>query len=249
MTARPPTTGTTRVSTGTRIGAMAGTVLLTLLAVVATASPASAHARFLGSDPEEGTTVTALPDTIVMSYNEEIAPQFVDTAVVPPGGEPIMTESTAVGLDVVVDLAGAPGLVDVEAAAGEWQVVARVVSVDGHPVEHTTTFVLEPGAAPAPDPPAESEPTASAKPSTAAEPSAAPDPVAGQSPSSEPSVVTTDESTAGEVSQEPTAIAADPASGTLSGFPAWAGVAGVFVLLLAVVAGVLVYRRRQATSG
>lgn len=51
------------------------------------------------------------------------------------------------------------------------------------------------------------------------------------------------------MSQEPTAIAADPASGTSSGFPACAGVAGVVVLMLAVVAGVLVYRRRQATSG
>lgn len=109
------------------------------------AAPASAHASFVGSDPAEGSALGELPDVVVMSYSEEIAPQFVDTAVVPPGGQPVPTEASVSGVDVTVDLAAADLPAD---TAGTWSVVARVVSVDGHPVEHTTTFEVQAAAAP-----------------------------------------------------------------------------------------------------
>ncbi len=209
---------------------MRAAALLTVLAVagVLTAAPASAHAEWLGSDPEEGSVLTELPAAIVMTYSEDIAPDFVDTAVVPPGGEPIPTVGTADGVDVVVDLAGAADVAAVADQAGEWQLVARVVSADGHPVEHTTTFELEPAAVaePAPAP----EPTLAAEPSTA--PSATAEPSPAQ-PTAEP-----------VASAEPSAISSDPVAGTADGLPRWAVPLVVLALLGAGVAAVVVHLRR-----
>lgn len=214
-------------------------LLTATAAVVTTAAPASAHARFLDADPEEGAVVQALPDTVVMSYDEEIAPHFVDTAVVPPGGDPVQAESTAEGTDVVVDLAATAGLADLATSGGEWQVVARVVSVDGHPVEHTTRFVLEPPAAP--------EPSVAPEPTAAPESSASPEPTTGSTaPTSE---TTPAAPTADEESPAPTTIAADPASDTSTGLPGWVVVAGVVVLAVVVLAGVAAYRRSRPEAG
>ncbi|MGJ7441757.1 copper resistance protein CopC [Aquipuribacter sp. MA13-6] len=234
-----------------RPGAVAGALLVALVATataVATASPASAHARFLGSDPEEGAVVQALPDAVVMTYDEAIAPQFVDTAVVPPGGDPVVAESTAVGTDVIVDLAATVGLVDVVSTGGEWQVVARVVSVDGHPVEHTTRFVLEP--------PAVLEPSVAAQPTAVPEVPEAPEvpqpttagpttagPTTAGPTTAGPATVSTDASSA------PTTIAADPASDPSTGRPGRAVVVGVVVLAVVLVGGAAAYRRARAASG
>ncbi|WP_380165023.1 copper resistance protein CopC [Jannaschia sp. R86511] len=238
MTApRTETTAGTRPA-GRWPGAVAATLLLALVAVVAGAAPASAHARFLGSDPEEDTTVTALPDVVTMSYNEEIAPQFVDTAVVPPGGEPIVTGSAAEGTDVLIDLAASADLADLATTSGEWQVVARVVSVDGHPVEHTTSFVLD-----AP------EPSVAPEPSPAAEPTPEPSPAAESAPVAEATPEAAATSAApSPPSPEATTIAADTTAGTSDGLPTWVTVAGVVVLALLAAVGVVVYRRRQGAS-
>ena len=114
----------------------------------------------------------ALPGAVVMSYSEDVAPQFVETAVVAPDGTTVPTGAAVDGPDVTVDLAGA----DLPDLAGSWQVVARVVSVDGHPVEHTTTFVVEQAA-----PPATADPT----PEAPATPAAA-SPAPGRPPSPRP---------------------------------------------------------------
>lgn len=201
--------------------------LLTVLAVAAvvTAAPASAHAEWLGSDPEEGSVLTELPASVVMTYSEEIAPDFVDTAVVPPGGEPIPTVGTADGVDVVVDLA-ADDVVAVADQAGEWQLVARVVSADGHPVEHTTTFEVEPAVASAAEP---------------SEPAAAPSEAEPAEPAAEPAADPTPEPVA---SAEPSAISSDPMSDVADGLPGWAVPLVVLALLGAGAAAVVVHLRR-----
>lgn len=245
MSTAPATTRTTTDGAGggarrsaTGPAALLMALLLAAASAVATAAPASAHARFLGSDPEEGTVVQALPDTVVMSYNEEIAPQFVDTAVVPPGGDPVEAESTAEGTDVIIDLAATTGLAEAATTGGEWQVVARVVSVDGHPVEHTTRFVLEPPAAP--ETPASAEPSVAPEAATTGptpEPTVEPPTVAPGAAASTP-----------EESPVPTTIAADPAADTSTGLPGWAVVAGVVVLAVAAVGGVAAYRRSRSAG-
>ena len=89
-------------------------LLLALVLVLLGAAPASAHARFTGSDPAEGAQLPTLPAAVVMSYSEEIAPQFVETAVVTPDGTTVPTAASVAGTDVSVDLAGA----DLTAAGG-----------------------------------------------------------------------------------------------------------------------------------
>ncbi len=201
------------------------TVLLSALVVLSGGSavlavPASAHARFERSDPAEGALLTQLPAAVVMSYSEEIAPQFVDTAVVPPGGDPVITESTADGLDVTLDLAGSTGLADAGEVVGAWQVVARVVSTDGHPVEHTVSFELDPAEVAAARPAAGANGAAPPVPSTTAPASDAP-------------------------AEEPTAVTGDPVALVTDGLPSWALGAGAVLLALAAGAALVVQLRRR----
>lgn len=107
-----------------------------------TVAPAQAHTNFLGSDPEEGAVLAELPTEVRLNYSEDLAPQFVDAAVVPPDGGAAPVEPRVEGASLVVPVAGAA-----PAADGEWQVVTRVVSADGHPVEHTVTVTVTGSAA------------------------------------------------------------------------------------------------------
>ena len=200
------------------------TVVLLVLAVagLALAAPASAHAQFLSSDPETGTTLPDLPASVVLTYSEDIAPQFVDTAVIPPGGgDPVRTDAVADGVDVTVDVSSA---VDGPAAAGQWQVVARVVSADGHPVEHTVTLEVEPAAVePDPAPSAEdAAPTATSE----------PEPAPATSAVAEPSVVASP-------------VAPDPVAAVTDALPGWSGVVLAVLLIGAGAAAVVVQLRRR----
>lgn len=193
------------------------TLLLVAVVGVLLATPASAHAQFLSSDPESGVMLTELPASVVMTYSEDIAPQFVDTAVIPPGGEPVTTEAVADGVVVTIDVAGAG--VD-GSVSGQWQVVARVVSADGHPVEQTTTFELEPAAG---------EATAVDTAPTTATRAPGQDPVA---PSEVPATA------AGT-------MADDPVSAVTDELPGWAGIVLAVLLLAAGTAAVVVQLRRR----
>jgi len=203
-------------------------VLLLAVAVAgaAFAAPASAHARWLGSAPEEGSVLAELPAAVVMTYSEEIAPEFVDAALVPPGGEPIPTEGVADGVDVVIDLAGSAQVAGVTDRAGSWQLVARVVSADGHPVEHTTTFEVE--AAP--------EPSGGVEASPIVEPS-----VGTEATAADPGVT----APAAVASGEATVISSDPAAGVADGLPGWAVPLVLLALLGAGAAAVVVHLRRR----
>lgn len=202
-------------------------LLLAGVLALVTAAPASAHARFVGSDPAEGAVLSALPDAVVMTYSEDIAPQFVDTAVVPPGGDPVVTEAAVAGVDVTVDVAGA-GL---DPAAGTWQVVARVVSADGHPVEHTATFEVE--AAP--------EAAGTADPADPADPSGA---AATVAPSADAATVlpSAADDTPGA---EPSALAGDPTASVTDGLPRWAVLPLALAALAAGGVALAVHLRRR----
>ncbi|MFC3690497.1 copper resistance CopC family protein [Aquipuribacter hungaricus] len=202
---------------------------MTVLAVVCVvaAAPASAHAQWLGSDPQEGATLTEPPASVVMTYSETIAPEFVETALIPPDGEPVLAEGTAGGVDVVIDVAGAEGFAAVADQAGQWQVVSRVVSADGHPIEHTTTFEVVPAASPAASAGASSPP--------ATQPSATDTPAARA----------TDGAAA---SAEPVQAGDEPAAGAGDGGPGWTAPMAGLAVLVAVVAAVVLLRRRTSAA-
>lgn len=208
------------MTSSARAGALTGFLLapLLLLLCVAVAAPASAHARFTGADPAEGSSVDALPAAVVMSYSEPVSPQFVDTAVVPPGGEPVVVEAGVDGQDVRVPVGEVPELAQAAATGvGEWQVVARVVSVDGHPVEHTTTFELTVAAPAEPEP----EPTTTG-------PDVEPSPASPGLP--EPTEQT--EAVSPPAASPTGSLPVDPLSAATDRVPTWAGV----LLALALVA-------------
>lgn len=205
------------------------------LAALVTAAPASAHAQWLGSDPEEGAVLTELPAAVLMTYSEDIASAFVDTAVIPPGGDPIPTEGTADGVDVSIDLTGSADVVDVADQPGQWQVVARVVSVDGHPIEHTTTFEVAAVSDRTPAPGASSLPAQPPSPDLSASDASSPGASTPGSSTAEPAA-----------SAEPGLISTDPVAGAADELPTWVVPLVVLALLAAGAAAVVVGLRRQS---
>jgi methionine-rich copper-binding protein CopC len=127
-------------------------VCLAVTGLVGTATLASAHARYDSSTPAAGSTVSALPSTLQVTFTEELA--SVKFTVTGPGG------------DTLVD---APGTIDLahrtnasvalkDGGAGQYTVVWHNVSGDdGDPNDGAFTFTVAaaPGAAaaaPAPTP-------------------------------------------------------------------------------------------------
>lgn len=217
-------------------------LLAALLLVLLGAPSASAHAQFSGSDPAEGAQVPLLPDHVVLTYSEQVAPQFVETAVVTPDGTTVATPASVDGSQVTVDL----GAADVTAAAaasaaagGTWQVVARVVSVDGHPVEHTTTFTVAP---------AEQSGTSAVVGPTDV-PTLAPTlaPTADPDAAATAAGATTDRAAAstGPAADSP----ADPAVLDTGGVPQWLLGLGSGALLLAAAVTVALQLRRRPPTG
>jgi copper resistance protein C len=113
------------------------------------AIPAAADDSLLSTDPATGAVLDAPPDAMTLTYSSDVAAEFAQAVVTAPGAEavPLPPASiTASGPDLTLDLtdlaAGAP--------AGEWSIVVRIVSVDGHPVEEQVGFESGPGATQAP---------------------------------------------------------------------------------------------------
>lgn len=112
-------------------------------ALVLAPSAAWAHDSLVGSDPAEGATVPASPDTVTLTYSAEILPQGSAVTVMDAEGTDwVADEPVAQGTDLVVDLRdGLP--------AGEYRTVWRVVSSDGHPIDGVQTFTVAGGEDPA----------------------------------------------------------------------------------------------------
>lgn len=141
--------------------------LLTLL----TATPAAAHDRLVASSPAEGSTLSAVPATVELTYSAPILPTGAVVQVRDPAGtDRAVGSPTVAGTAVTV-------AVDPAAPSGAYTVVWRVVSSDGHPIEGTVAFTLAV--------PAEATPTAT--PSPAAESTAATDPAPTASATAPPS--------------------------------------------------------------
>ena len=145
------------------------------------APTAHAHSELVSSDPADGATLDAPPQTVSFTFNEALMPDFVRfIGTDPSGATGDLPVSSVDGPTATIDWpAGAPG--------GEWRVNYRVVSQDGHPIEGGITFTY-----------AAASPTASptsAAPTSAAPTSAAPTPAptsALPSPSTSPAADTSE---------------------------------------------------------
>jgi hypothetical protein len=103
------------------------------------APPAAADVDLVSSDPAAGAVLDAPPERMTLTYSADIPPEFAQAVVTPPGGEavPLPADAlTVAGPELVMDLAD----IGTGAAAGTWTVVARIVAVDGHPLEEEIRF-------------------------------------------------------------------------------------------------------------
>lgn len=106
--------------------------LVVAAGVLLPAAVASAHARFLGSDPEPAAKLDAAPTSLQISYSEP--PVSARQVTVEDGcGNDVVTGAEVEDKAIVADLA--------EGQPGKWRVASRVISaVDGHPTEKTFSF-------------------------------------------------------------------------------------------------------------
>lgn len=104
--------------------------------LVLTASPASAHAALVSTDPADGWTVRTAPTTVTLTFNEVVGQSAV--VVTAPDGSRVSGKASSLDRTVSVDLEGA-------GQRGRYRVVYRVVSADGHPVSGSLAFTTTTG--------------------------------------------------------------------------------------------------------
>jgi len=116
------------------------------------AGPASAHSELLASTPENGSTVADVSE-VSLTFSEEVVGEYTTLSLANESGQAI--ELGAPTMDatntVVTALIIAAPLVNGTYALGYY-----IVSIDGHPIEGTVSFVVSGSPAPAPVVPTES---------------------------------------------------------------------------------------------
>lgn len=111
-----------------------GSVVMALaLALIST--PVFSHSQVIGSTPDDGATLTALPETVEVEFSENLSePAFI--AVVAPDGE-ILETNTQIDGNLVRASVGSSD------QQGEYAVNFRVVSADGHPITGSVGFTVK----------------------------------------------------------------------------------------------------------
>lgn len=136
--------------------------VLTLVAVLLTAGPASAHDQLLSSDPKDGATLESAPSSITLTFSS--APLDTGIEIVLEGPDGV----TARGEDIQVDDRAVTARLDDGLPAGTYDVAWHVVSSDGHPIDGELSWTVEGEPEPGPSEPEpttqEAEPTASGDP-------------------------------------------------------------------------------------
>lgn len=110
-----------------------------VVALFATAAPASAHDKLVSSDPASDQTLQEAPETVSLTYSADVLD--MGAAVVVTDGDGTDWVSDAPVIDgAVVTAALDPGLPD-----GGYEIRWRVVSSDGHPITGIVPFAVGEG--------------------------------------------------------------------------------------------------------
>ncbi|MDO5629493.1 MAG: copper resistance protein CopC [Mobilicoccus sp.] len=126
-------------------------VCLTLFLVSGLA--AHAHSELVESTPADGESLTVMPQSATLVFNEAVDPNFAQAVVADADGVARPVEPAVAGSEIVVPIPG-------DVRAGDVEVRYRIVSADGHPVGGSITFTVgdaaaatsaEDAAAPTPD--------------------------------------------------------------------------------------------------
>lgn len=136
-------------------------VLLAMLLGLGAALPASAHNTLIGSDPKDGSTLSAAPAKVNLTFDQPVQNyQPVLTITGPDGNRFSSGAPTVAGAVVSITVDGA-------GPAGKYTAAYRIVSADGHPVSGEIQYTLSASAA--------GTATGSPTPAGSQAPSAAPD--------------------------------------------------------------------------
>ncbi|QFQ29783.2 hypothetical protein EEW87_004680 [Janibacter melonis] len=159
---------------------------------LAGALPASAHAALVRSSPTSGSTLTAVPPEVALTFNESIDPQFTSVTVKSGSTTASTGKPTVEGPTVYQSL-------DPRMDEGTYTVSYRVTSADGHPVSgsYTFTYTSSGGEDPEPSGSSTSEPSTT---SSTSEPSTSSTSEPSSSSTSEPSSTSTTTSSSSSTS-------------------------------------------------
>lgn len=114
-------------------------VVASVTVLLASGSPASAHASFIESEPPDGGRVGVAPDRVVLRYSEPVTITGPAVRVLGTDGRRVDDgRPVANGNEVTV---GIDGPLEPDTYIVAW----RVVSADDHPVHGATTFVVGDG--------------------------------------------------------------------------------------------------------
>ncbi|MEU5001011.1 copper resistance protein CopC [Streptomyces sp. NPDC021622] len=110
-------------------------VALFLGALLAAATPVSAHAALTGSDPKQGAVVDKAPDRVSLTFSESVAMSDGSVRVLDPSGKRVDSGKTSDFGSNTYGVKLHKGLPD-----GTFTVAYQVVSADSHPISGAFTF-------------------------------------------------------------------------------------------------------------
>jgi len=110
--------------------------VLALLAVLAMASPALAHATLTASNPAEGAQVATAPTQLTLTFNEPVSPDQVTITVTGPGGATWQVGAIT-GTDTTLTAPVQPA-----GPAGPYTMSYSIQSADEHPVTGAVNFAM-----------------------------------------------------------------------------------------------------------
>lgn len=148
--------------------ALASTLLVAFVLLFAWPQPAAAHDSLIDSDPAADSTVDTMPAELTLTFSAALIGGDGATEVVvmdAEGKNVAEGEPELDGAMVTQPLASA-------AAAGQYHVIWKVVSSDGHPTSGEFEFAVSSGTAG--DTPATAEPTTAPDEASTSEPTAPP---------------------------------------------------------------------------
>ncbi|HEV2783304.1 MAG TPA: copper resistance CopC family protein [Actinophytocola sp.] len=116
---------------------------LAALAVLATATPALAHAELRSSTPAQGAALDAVPKQLLLTFSEPVSPMEI-TVAGSPGTQWTLGQIAVEGPTVTVPVVRAVG------PAGPYAITWKVQAEDGDPISGAINFTLTVPASPGP---------------------------------------------------------------------------------------------------
>jgi methionine-rich copper-binding protein CopC len=115
---------------------LAAATVAACVALLLGAAPAYAHARLESSTPADGSSVASAPDTVSLTFSDDIQAEFASMTLVGPDGTNYQTGDVSASSGTVTTSVKPLG------PAGAYTIGYRVVSDDGHPVQGKVAFTL-----------------------------------------------------------------------------------------------------------